>query len=558
MSAAMDDNTFSSSISTTNIERPLANFHSSVWGDYFLSYTPQLTEISSQEKVEFEELKEKVRQMLVETPDNKTQKLELIDTIQRLGVAYHFENEIQTSIKNIFDASQQSENKDDNLYVVALRFRLMRQQRHYMSSDVFKKFTNKDGRFKETLTKDVQGLLSLYEAAHLRVHGEEILEQAMSFTLTNLESMGPKLSNSLLKAQVSEALSQPIHTNLPRVGAKKYMSMYEENESHNDLLLKFAKLDFNIAQKVYQSELYEFTRYWWKDLDYANKFPYARDRLVECYYGAVGVLFEPQYSRTRKIQAKLINIITMVDDTFDAYATFDEIVAFTNAIERCDISAMDLVPPNLRHAYQVLIDFFNEMEQELTKEGKAYRVYYAKFVMKKCIRAYFKEAQWLSAGYIPKCDEYLKNGSASIGIILMAVTSLVGLEEFITKETLEWVINDPLILRASGVISRLKDDIIGHNFEQQRGHVASFIECYMKEYGASKQEAYAAVEKEMANAWKDINTEFFRPSQVPTFVLERIINPTRLVNGFQENDFINTQGEYKDKITSLLVDSMKI
>lgn len=48
---------------------------------------------------------------------------------------------------------------------------------------------------------------------------------------------------------------------------------------------------------------------------------------------------------------------------------------------RCDISAMDLVPPNLRHAYQVLIDFFNEMEQELAKEGKAYRVYYAKFVV---------------------------------------------------------------------------------------------------------------------------------------------------------------------------------
>uniref|UniRef100_A0A1S4BGV2 Germacrene C synthase-like n=1 Tax=Nicotiana tabacum TaxID=4097 RepID=A0A1S4BGV2_TOBAC len=130
----MDDSTFSSSSSTTNTERPLANFHSSVWGDYFLSYTPQLTEISSQEKVEFEELKEKARQMLVETPDNSTQKLELIDIIQRLGVAYHFENEIQTSIKNIFDASQQSKNEDDNLCVVALRFRLTRQQRHYMSS----------------------------------------------------------------------------------------------------------------------------------------------------------------------------------------------------------------------------------------------------------------------------------------------------------------------------------------------------------------------------------------------------------------------------------------
>uniref|UniRef100_A0A1S3ZJY2 Germacrene C synthase-like n=1 Tax=Nicotiana tabacum TaxID=4097 RepID=A0A1S3ZJY2_TOBAC len=261
MSAAMVDSTFSSSSSTTSTERPLANFHSSVWRDYFLSYTPQLTEITRQERVELEELKEKVRQMLVETPNNSTQKLELIDTFQRLGVAYHFKNEIKTSIQNIFNASQQSENEDDNLYVIALRFRLLRQQRHYMSSDVFKKFTNKDGKFKETLTQDVQGLLSLYEAAHLRVHGEEILEQALSFTLTNLESMGPKLSNSSLKAQVSEALSQPIHTNLPRMTARKYISMYENIESHNnlDLLLKFAKLDFNIVEKVHQRELGELT-----------------------------------------------------------------------------------------------------------------------------------------------------------------------------------------------------------------------------------------------------------------------------------------------------------
>ncbi|KAF3662929.1 (E,E)-germacrene B synthase [Capsicum annuum] len=95
-------------------------------------------EISSQEKDEVEELKEKVRQMLVETPDNSIQKLVLIDAIQRLGVGYHFENEIKTSIQNIFDESEQNknENDDDDLYVVALRFRLVRQQRHYMSSGI--------------------------------------------------------------------------------------------------------------------------------------------------------------------------------------------------------------------------------------------------------------------------------------------------------------------------------------------------------------------------------------------------------------------------------------
>ncbi|KAL3329417.1 hypothetical protein AABB24_036485, partial [Solanum stoloniferum] len=545
-----------SSITSTTTKRPLVNYHSTIWGDFFLSYTPQLTEISSKEKHEHEELKEKVRQMLVESPNNSTQKLVLIDTIQRLGVEYHFKNDIETSIQNIFEESQQSKN-DDDLYIVALRFRLVRQQRHYMSSDVFKKFTNHDGTFKETLTKDVQGLLSLYEAAHLRAHGEEILEEALTFTVTHLESMGPKLGNSL-KAQVSEALSHPIHTNLQRLLARKNIYIYENVESRNDLLLKFAKLDFNILQKVYQRELSELTR-WWKNIDVANKFSYARDRLVESYFGAVGLHFEPQQSRARIMIGKLIAIINIVDDTFDAYATFDELVLFTNAIERCDISAMESVPPNLRHIYKVLMEFLNEIEDELKKEGKADRVYYAKVEMKKWIKSYFKEAQWLNACHFPKCEEYMENAITSIAIKLIATISLVCLEEFIiTKETLEWVTSDSSILQASSVLSRLKDDIIGHHFEQQRAHIPSFFECYMKERGVSKQEAYIEVQKIMSNAWKDINTELFCPSQVPMFALEQAINPTRLTLSFQVNDFINTKGGFKDRVFSLLVDPIKI
>ncbi|KAK4732881.1 hypothetical protein R3W88_025869 [Solanum pinnatisectum] len=304
--------------------------------------------------------------MLVETPDNSIQKLVLIDTIQQLGVEYHLKKDSETSIQNIFEESQQNEN-DDDLYVVALRFRLVRQRGHYMSSDVFKKFINDDGKFKETVTKDVQGLLSLYEVAHLRVHGEEILEEALTFTVTHLESMAPKLGNSV-KAQVSEALNHPIHTNLPRLLARKHICMYENIESRNDL--------------------------WRNDMEVANKISYGRDRLVESYFAAVGVHFEPQQSRTRIIIGKTIAIINIVDDTYDAYATFDELVLFTNVIERYDdISVMESVPPNLRPVYRVLIEFLNEIQQELKKEGKADRVYYVKVEMKKWIVAYFKEAQ---------------------------------------------------------------------------------------------------------------------------------------------------------------------
>ncbi|KAK4732880.1 hypothetical protein R3W88_025868 [Solanum pinnatisectum] len=92
--------------------------------------------------------------------------------------------------------------------------------------------------------------------------------------------------------------------------------------------------------------------------------------------------------------------------------------------------------------------------------------------------------------------------------MMAATTFLCVMEENITKETFEWVINEPLILRASSVINRLKDDINTNDFEQQRSHVASFIECYMKEYGVSKQEAYVEARKKLTNAWKDMNEEF--------------------------------------------------
>ncbi|XP_069155349.1 sesquiterpene synthase 9-like [Solanum lycopersicum] len=551
------------SSSSTNKSRPLANFHPTVWGYHFLSYTPQFTEITNQEKVEVNEYKERIRKMLVKAPEGSLQKLVLIDAMQRLGVAYHFDNEIETSIQNIFDASSKQNDNDNNLYVVSLRFRLVRQQGHYMSSDVFKQFINQDGKFKETLTNDVQGLLSLYEASHLRVRDEEILEEALTFTTTHLESIivsNLSNNNNSLKVEVSEALTQPIRKTLPRVGARKYISIYENNVAHNHVLLKFAKLDFNVLQKLHQRELNELTR-WWKDLDFANKIPYARDRLVECYFWILGVYFEPKYSRARKMMTKVLKITSVIDDTFDAYATYDELVAFTDAIQRWDASAIDSISPYMRPLYQALLDIYSEMEQVLSNEGKLDRVYYGKHEIKKIVRAYFKEAQWLNdANYIPKYEEHMEISLVTAGYMMGATNCLVGVEEFISKDTFEWLKNEPLIVRAASLISRAMDDIVGHEDEQKRGHVASIIECYMKEYGASKQEAYAKFKKEVTNVWKDINKEFFRPTEVPMFVLERALNFARVIDTlYQEVDgYTNSKGLLKDLVNSLLIESVKI
>ena len=53
--------------------------------------------------------------------------------------------------------------------------------------DVFNKFKDNRVNFKESLIKDVRGMLSLYEATHVRVYGEDMLDETLKFTTIHLK-----------------------------------------------------------------------------------------------------------------------------------------------------------------------------------------------------------------------------------------------------------------------------------------------------------------------------------------------------------------------------------
>ncbi|KAL0419573.1 UNVERIFIED_CONTAM: Cis-muuroladiene synthase [Sesamum radiatum] len=59
-------------------------------------------------------------------------KLILIDTLERLGVAYHFDQEIEDQLQEIFQFHSKDENYYD-LFTTALQFRQLRQHRHFVS-----------------------------------------------------------------------------------------------------------------------------------------------------------------------------------------------------------------------------------------------------------------------------------------------------------------------------------------------------------------------------------------------------------------------------------------
>ena len=84
---------------------------------------------------EIEELKEEVRRELLGSGVDSLSRLKLIDAILRLGVGYQFERELEEALQNLYDAfSNHFYNIEDNdLYHVALRFRILRQRGYKVS-----------------------------------------------------------------------------------------------------------------------------------------------------------------------------------------------------------------------------------------------------------------------------------------------------------------------------------------------------------------------------------------------------------------------------------------
>ncbi|XP_058211338.1 (-)-germacrene D synthase-like isoform X2 [Rhododendron vialii] len=543
--------------------RPESVFHPSVWGDHFLAYYSVDMEVDINMKQNHQQLKEKVRKQLVEAKGEYSQQLDLIDAIQRLGVAYHFKTEIDQGLHQIYQTYHQSGHKnvnnDEDLYITALSFRLLRQHGYRVSCDVFNKLKDNEGKFKESLIGDVRGLLSLYEATFLSVRQEDILDEAMEFTAARLNSALPNLSNNPIAAQVVHALDQPIHKGLTRLESRRYISFYDQDDSHNKVLLDFAKLDFNLLQKLHQRELSEITR-WWKDLDVPGKLPFARDRVVELYFWMLGVYYEPQYILGIRILTKTVSLISLIDDIYDASnATIEELVLFNDAIQRWEvISALDHLPDHMKIVYQKILDTYNIIDDEMAKQGRSYGVEYAKFALKDLVGAYLLEAKWYHEGYVPSMDEHMALALLSCGYKTISTLSLIGMGELATKEAFDWVSSFPLIVHASSVVNRLMDDVAGHKFEQERGHLDSTIECYMKQYGATEEDAIMEFQKRVTNAWKDMNSECLRPTSVPMPILQRPLNLARVIYLLYKggDNYTHSGTKLKRFVTLVLVDSV--
>ncbi|KAM0039522.1 putative lyase [Helianthus debilis subsp. tardiflorus] len=377
-----------------------------------------------------------------------------------------------------------------DLYTISIHFQVFRIFGYKFSCDVFNKFKDFSmGEFTEDITTDARGMMSFYESAQLRISGESILDEAVSFLETKLKTVEKTLQGALAR-QVKHVLERPFHRGHPI------------------------------------------------------------DRVPECYVWILSLFSEPYYSQARIITTKVILLVLVLDDTYDAYATIEEIRLLTDAINRWDISAMPQLPEYIKPFYEIIL---NE-HAEFNKQGLTDLTEASKKAFQEQARGYHQEAEWRHSGEVPSFEEYMRIGLPTSTHDLLCKSALIGMGKIVTQEAYAWYQSHPKIMIASQTISRLQDDVMTVEFERERAPSATGIDTYMKTFGVSENVAVEAINKMVENAWKDINEGCLKPREVPMDLLAPIVNLARMIDvAYKHNDgFTFPEKTLKEIITLLL------
>ncbi|TKW05095.1 hypothetical protein SEVIR_7G154203v4 [Setaria viridis] len=525
-------------------------YHPSPWGDFFLGHQPctpaELLAMKEEARTKEEELRRAV--LAAAASVDLAAKLELVDALQRIGVDYRFGEEINGLLRAVVHDADEDDDGGD-LYLTSLRFYLLRKNGFNVTSDVFAKFRDEEGNF--AAGDDVKCLLMLFDAAHLRVRREEVLDSAIAFARSRLESLMKSLEPEVAE-EVRYTLETPSFRRVERVEARRFISVYEKKAARDETMLEFAKLDYNILQTIYCEELKALTM-WWKNFQSVTDLGFARDRLAEVHFWMTGVFYEPYYSYSRIMLTKLVMLASLFDDFYDNYSTTEESNVFTAALERWDEQATDQLPEHLREFYLNTLSSTNGIEEDLKFQNNKHAELVKELVID-LAKNYRAEVKWRDEHYVPtKVEEHLQLSVPSSGCMQIASFALISMGDVATSEAIRWTRTYPKIVRGLCIIGRVMNDIVSHEREQASDHVASTVQTCMKEYGFTVSQANKKIREIVEEAWMDMVQECLEQKH-PMAVLEKVVNIARTMDFvYKREDAYTLPHILKDVMTSLYV-----
>ncbi|KAF3543545.1 hypothetical protein DY000_02009595 [Brassica cretica] len=133
---------------------------------------------------------------------------------------------------------------------------------------------------------------------------------------------------------------------------------------------------------------------------------------------------------------------------------------------------------------------------------------------KAAVKAYFEHAKWAHAAHLPSFEEYMEVAEVEIGVY---------------------------------------DDM-------SRGQITNAVNCYMKQYGVTKQDALRELHKMVADTDNITNEELLTTAGVSSLVLKTVMGLAQSItvcyNGCQ--GYTQPEGKIKEYMTSMYVDQIRL
>ncbi|KAJ4807836.1 S-(+)-linalool synthase [Rhynchospora pubera] len=487
---------------------------------------------------------EKIR-ILLSQPKHKSNSVFMVDALKKLGVDHHFDEEISEILDVSYNSMYRTQKESDvGLTDIALQFKLLRE------ADVFQRFMDENGEFKQSLTKDVGGLISLHDASFLNM-GEEILYTANNFTTKHLklsvEHLGQRSG-----AVVRHTLKHPHHMSLKQYKARHYLTQVLSSLTRDDASLcmeELARSEFQLNQQLYQDEFNKIKR-WWSDLGLARELPFARDQILKWYLWSMTALPGPQLSKHRLEITKAISLVYIIDDIFDIMGNPEEVALFTQTINCWEDSSA--LSGYMRACFFALKEVTSDIAQFVEEEYGLNPLNYLRRSWATLCNAFLVEARWFADKQVPNADVYLRNGVTSSGVHLILVHIFFLLGHRVTNETLHIIEGNSALVSCTAKILRLWDDLGSAKDENQEGFDGSYVEYYMKDNpSCSLDAAKLHTKKLISKSWEELNKEYFFNKSLSPYFKEASLNCARMVSvmyNYHEEQQLPLMNDYIQKL----------
>ncbi|CAI0437435.1 unnamed protein product [Linum tenue] len=447
----------------------------------------------------------------------------IIDTLDGLGVARHFTDEMKMLLDQTYRCWLQG---DEEIFLdtttCAMAFRLLRVYGYDVSSDQLSPFSE-DCFFNslEGYLNDKTAVLELHKASQIIYPEEPILEELNSWTMNFLKqefcngSIYVDQPGESISTDVHDALTYSYHVDLDRLGHRRSIDQHSNIDNtwtlktycscpniRNKVFLELAAEDFNLCQSIQQKELKQLGR--WVIENKLDKLSFARQKLGHCHFAVAATLYAPELSDARISWAKNCTLVTYVDDFFDVEGSMEELVTLVQLIENWEVDGSTYF---CSEQVEILFTAIRRTIHEIGDTALAWQArdvtHHIKDIWVQLLKSMLKEAEWSRNKLVPTMEEYMKHAHVTLALGPTVLPSLYLLGPKLSEE----MVSSPEyknLYEGMSTCGRFLNDTSGFQREFDEGTINAMSLLLLHEGDRSMDDAVEEVKRAIERERKQV------------------------------------------------------